>query len=142
MSNLDDLDRRIRNGSGKNTNSLLHFFLGIILVAVSIFMILQCTTVSTVWYTWRIGSFGMPNGAIVIPLLIGIGVLFYNSKSAIGLILVILGVLFILLTIILSVQIRFSTTSLYEYILMFGMFMAGAGLLLKSLFGNHKNYHK
>lgn len=141
MSRLDDLDDRIRNDSGgsKNSNTLLHFFLGIILVGISIFMIFQCTTVSTVWHTWRIGSFGVPNGAIVIPLLIGIGMLFYNSKSAIGLIVVILGVLFILVTLILSVQIQFETTSLYQYVLMFGSFMAGAGLLLKSLFGNQKN---
>lgn len=141
LSDIDDLDHRIRKGPDKENknNELLHFFLGIILVAIGIFMVFQYTTVSTVWYTWRIGSLGVPSGAVAIPLLIGIGLLFYNSKSVIGLLVVILGILFILVTIILSVQIRFTTTSLFEYVLMFGMLLAGAGLLLKSLFRSRKN---
>lgn len=135
MSKLDELEKHmIEPEKNKGGNVLLQFFIGFILFCVGVFMVFQCTTITMAWYSWSIGGFGFPQGAVIIPLLIGIGLLFYNSKSIISWLVFILGIVFVLVTIIMSVRIHFNTTSLFNYILMFGSILAGTGLLLKSLF--------
>ena len=49
-------------------------------------------------------------------------------------IIITLSVIFIIISIIMSIRINFVTTSMFDYILIFGMVAAGAGLLLKTLF--------
>lgn len=141
MSRMDELEKHLIDDpkKGDGDNILLNFFLGLILLAVGVFMVFQCTDVQADWYTWHIGSWGMPSGVVAIPLLIGIGLLFYNSKSIAGWIVATIGLAFILVTIIMSVHIRFRSTSLFNYILMFGSVLAGTGLLLRSLFKKRKD---
>lgn len=136
MSRMDDLEKKLINEPKKSGTDhvLLHFFMGMILLAAGLFMIMKNTYVGLSWYQWRIGGFGIPTGAIVLPLLIGIGILFFNGKSIIGWIVTVVGIVIIVLSIILSVEVRFATTSLYMFVLMFGCTFAGAGLLLRSLF--------
>lgn len=140
MSKMDDLEKRMIDKPEKANvdHTLLNFFLGLILFALGIFLVCRNTYVTTSWHIWHVGNIGIPTGVVAVPLLIGIGVLFFNSKSIIGWIVVVLGLVFLLASIILSVQIRFSTTSLFQYILMFGCIFAGAGLLLRSLFKKEK----
>lgn len=142
MSRMDDLEKHLIENPKKNDdddNILLNFFLGIILLAVGVYMVFQCTDVHASWHIWYIGGWGVPSGLVVVPLLVGIGMLFYNSKSIAGWIVSTIGVAIILATIIMSVQIRFRSTSLFNYILMFGTILAGTGLLLKSLFKKPKS---
>lgn len=136
MSRMDDLEKRLIDEpkKSKTDHVLLHFFMGLILLAAGIFMIMKNTYVGLNWYQWRVGGFGIPTGAILLPLFVGIGLLFFNSKSVIGWIVTVIGLVIIVLSIIMSVQIRFATTSMYMFVLMFGCTFAGAGLLLRSLF--------
>lgn len=76
----------------------------------------------------------MSSGTVTIPLIIGIIWYFCNSKSIVPKIIITLSVIFIIVSIIMSVRINFVTTSMFDYILIFGMAGAGAGLLLKTLF--------
>lgn len=135
MASLEDLENRMETESvrEKKDHTLLLFLMGIMLLALGVFMVFQTTKVTSSW-PWYIGSFRVPTGTVVIPLLIGIGILFFNSKSVWGWIVTILGALFVLLTIIMSVSIRFSTSSLFTFVLMFGSITAGAGLIMRALF--------
>ncbi len=119
-------------------HSVRDFVLGLLLVGVSIFVVFQSTTVSMSWYTYRIGSFGMPTGVIVLPLLISVGILFYNTKSVLGKYLFLISVVFIIVTLILSVKIQFQRTSMLSFVIMFGSFFAGAGLLAKTVLKSRK----
>lgn len=138
MSKLNNLENHLIDNPKKNTgkNTLLQFFIGIFMVGIGIFMVFQNTYVTMNWVSWHLGAFSVPTGVVSIPLFIGIGLLFYNSKSIINWIVAILGFLIILVTIIMSVSIIFKTTSLYVYVIMFGLIAAGVALLLKSLFIN------
>lgn len=118
----------------KEENELLQFFVGIILLGVGLFMLSKRVMVHSSWYVWRIGSFDLSSGTVTIPLIIGIIWYFFNSKSIIPKILITLSVIFIIVTIIMSVRINFVTTSMFDYILILGMAAAGSGLLLKTLF--------
>ena len=120
--------------SEKNNNDLLQFFIGIILLGVGLFMLSKRVLVHSSWYSWRIGSFDLSSGMVTIPLIIGIIWYFFDNKSIFAKILITLGIIFIIITIIMSVRINFVTTSLFDYILIFGMTAAGSGLLLKTMF--------
>lgn len=115
-------------------NELLQFFIGIILLGAGLFMLSKRVMVHSSWYVWRIGGFDLSSGTITIPLIIGIIWYFFNSKSIAPKIIITLSVIFIVLSIIMSVRINFVTTSMFDYVLIFGMSAAGSGLLLKTLF--------
>lgn len=115
-------------------NELLQFFIGVILLGAGLFMLSRRVMVHGSWYVWRIGGFDLSSGTITIPLIIGIIWYFYNSKSIVPKIIITLSAVFIVLTIIMSVRINFVTTSMFDYLIIFGMAAAGSGLLLKTLF--------
>ncbi|MCI8444600.1 MAG: hypothetical protein HFJ37_05585 [Clostridia bacterium] len=119
-------------------NELLQFFLGIILLGAGLFMLSKRVMVHSRWYTWHIGGFNLSSGTITIPLIIGIIGYFINPKSMIFKIIIVLSVIFIVISIIMSVSINFVTTSMFDYIIIFGMAAAGSGLLLKTLFKKRK----
>lgn len=68
--------------------------------------------------------------------------MFVKPDSVIPKIVIVLGVLFILVSIIMSVRLYFARTTLYEYILMFGMTAAGIGLMLRTLFAPRDKENK
>lgn len=115
-------------------NELLQFFIGVILLGAGLFMLSKRVMVHSSWYVWRIGGFDLSSGTITIPLIIGIIWYFFNSKSIAPKIIITLSIIFIVLSIIMSVRINFVTTSMFDYVLIFGMLAAGSGLLLKTLF--------
>ena len=115
-------------------NPELELLIGIVLLAAGLFMLSKRTMVHSSWYVWRIGGFDLSSGTVVIPLLIGIIWYFFNPKSIFPKIIITLGLIFIVLSIIMSVRINFVMTSLFDYILILGMAAAGAGLLLRTMF--------
>lgn len=108
--------------------------LGAVLVLAGIFLVFQNTRVYAAWHVWHIGSFGLPTGVVVLPLLAGIGMWVYRPRWLAAKIVVAAGLLFLLVTIFLSVQLRFVSTGLFNYILMFGALAAGLALLLRGWF--------
>ena len=119
-------------------NDALYFLLGIVLLSAGLFMLSKRVMVHSSWYIWRFGGFDLSSGTVTIPLIIGIIWYFFDSKSLIPKIIITLSVIFLILSIIMGIRINFVTTSLFDYILIFGMAAAGAGLLLKSMFKKNK----
>ena len=115
-------------------NDPLQFFIGIVLLGAGLFMLSKRVMVHSSWYVWQIGGFDLSSGTVTIPLIIGIIWYFINNKSIAAKILIVLSVVFIIVSIIMSIRINFVTTSMFDYILIFGMVAAGTGLLLKTLF--------
>ena len=102
---LNDLKTSTQNSAG---NDPLQFFLGIVLLGAGLFMLSKRVMIHNSWHIWRIGSFDLSSGTVVIPLIIGIILYFANPKSVIPKIFITLGVIF--------------------------MAAAGSGLLLKTVF--------
>ncbi len=129
---LEDAEKK----RSRNKNDLLMFFAGLLMFAGGVFMILQNIIVRTSWGTsfYHIGSWAVPNGMIMLPVLIGIVMLFVMDKKIFGWIVFGLGILFILLTIIMSVQISWKTSNAYMFLVMFGLAAAGGGMLMRVLF--------
>ena len=131
---IQKLKNNNKTEKGSEGNETLQFFLGIIMLGLGLFMLSKRVMVHSSWYIWRIGSFDLTSGLVTVPLIIGIIWKFYNPKSVIPKIIITLGVIFIIATIIMSIRISFMATSLYDYIIIFGLAAAGSGLLLKTVF--------
>ena len=140
MSRIDDIERALNKSPNekKDNNFLLYFLLGIVLLGAGIFMVSKNTYIVASMYVWHIGGMNISSGLVAIPLFLGIGMLFYNAKSFLGWIILILGGIWLILSIIMSVHIRFRTTDLFTYILMFGSIFAGAGFLLRAIIKGNK----
>ena len=129
--------KEMKKKEKKNQNDLLIFFVGLLMFGAGLFMVLQNAQVQSTWgygYFYHIGSWGIPNGLVLLPLIIGIAMLFLMERKIFGWIVVSLGVVFILLSIILSVRVVWRTTSVYVFVIMFGLVAAGAGMMIKVLF--------
>lgn len=124
------------NSKGSSDHELLQFFMGFLLFGGGIFWILNSFTVSSTWGGGYWSMFGMrlPTGTMLIPLLVGIGLLFFLDRKIIGGIVCCLGLLVILISLLTSLEFHAVRSSLYVYILMFSMTAAGAALLIKTLF--------
>lgn len=116
-------------------NILIEFLVGLVLLGVGLFWIFQSVSVTSSFGGFmRFGGFYAPNGTVIIPLLIGIIMLFLMERKVFGWIVTAIGIAVILIAIIMSVHLRFNGGSLYNYILMFGFTGVGGGLVIKSLF--------
>ena len=116
-------------------NPELELLIGFVLLAAGLFMLSKRVIVHTGWYMWRIGTFNLSSGTVIIPLLIGIIWYFYNPKSIMSKFIIGISIVFIVVSIIMSVSLNFMATSMFDYVLILGMSAAGVGLILKGNYG-------
>jgi len=105
------------------------FLLGLGLLIAGGYLLMQNVIVTTgFWQLWGFSPFGLT----LIPMSIGIGLLFYGKKIA-GWLLTGGGLLIIVVGVIAGLHIVFKPTSLFNTILMLGLMASGVGILAKSL---------
>ena len=121
------------NLPGEADHELLQFFLGFVMLGGGIYWALNMFEVTWNW-GFRIGSWNMTTGVMLVPLLVGIFLMFLMEKKTIGGIIAALGVVIIIIAMINSISFHARSASLYVYVLMFGLIFAGAGLVAKVLF--------
>lgn len=139
---LEKLYKELRNqdSSEENRNALLSFFIGLLMLGGGLFMIFNNLTVTSSWggyggHFFHIGSFSLPNGMIMFPIIVGIGMLFAMKKKIFGWIVLATGVVIVLLSVLSSTHLVWRSTNGYVFVIMFGLVAAGAGLVIKALFG-------
>ena len=81
------------------------------------------------WNMWGYNAFGLS----LVPLLIGIGFLFYDGRSIVGWFLAGAGALIIFLGIIAHLNIFFRPTTLFDTLLMLALLAGGLGLVARSV---------
>lgn len=123
----------IRNVGGTQ-GGLRHFMLGIVMTAIGGYLLFNQVQVhSQGYWRWGIGNYGTSFGMTLIPLLLGIGIMFVNGKSLAGRFLTGIGVLLIVVGIIANLDIHFRETSLFNTLLMLGLLAGGIGLVIRSV---------
>jgi len=126
--------RRIR-GAGGTPGGVGTFLIGLAMVVCGGWLVLNQVQVTSsysffgLWGWSRPGGFGLT----LLPMLVGIGALFFDGKSKIGWGLSIGGLLVVLLSVLMSLSIHWQQTSLLNTILMFGILAGGLGLVFRSL---------
>ena len=118
-----------RLSPGGTPGGLGTFLFGLALAIAGGYLILQQVQVTSgYWHWWGANTFGLT----LIPLVIGIGLLFFNGKSIAGWLLAGAGAVIIFVGILANLEIYFRTTSLFNTILMLTLFAGGLGLMARS----------
>ena len=106
------------------------FLFGLALAIAGGYLIMnQVQVTSGYWQWWGPNTFGLT----LLPLVIGIGLLFFNGKSIAGWLLAGGGAVIIFVGILSNLQVFFQPTSLFNTILMLTLFAAGLGLMARAL---------
>ena len=110
----------------------IEFYIGIISMAAGVFFLLSKSVVRSSFLGLTIGGINISTGIVVIPLMAGIIWLVNNPKSIIARIITIAGAIFIIASIIMTIRIYFTTTSLFDYLVMMVLIAIGVGLIIKA----------
>lgn len=122
-------DARFR-GAGGTPGGLGEFVIGLAMAAAGGYLVTQQVTVTSgYWMVWGHNAFGLS----LLPLLFGVALLFFNSRSILGWILLIAGAAIILAGILMNLQIYFQSTSLFNTLTMLVLLFGGLGLIARSL---------
>ena len=106
------------------------FLFGLALAIAGGYLIMnQVRVTSGYWAWWGPNTFGLT----LIPLIIGIGLLFFDGRSVAGWLLAGGGAVIVFVGILANLQIYWRQTSLFILILMLTMFVSGLGLMARSL---------
>src|SRR5438045_1932733 len=105
--------RRKFEGPGGTPGGLGEALGGLAMLVAGIYLVFDRVTVHTSFWHF-FGGAGSSFGVTLLPLLIGIGVLFFNGGSMLGWLLAGAGVLLILVGVLMNLDVYFRPTSLWN----------------------------
>lgn len=115
---------------GQAQGSFTQFLVGACAAAAGAYMLTSRVSVSSGWGRfWGFNSFGLA----LLPLLIGVALLFFGARAAVGWAFVAVGGAIIAGGILMNLSVYFRPTTLFDTIMMFGLVAAGLGLVARSL---------
>jgi hypothetical protein len=117
-------------GAGGTSGGIGMFLFGLAMAIAGGYLLTTQVTVTS--NSWRFGGYNA-FGLSLIPLILGIGLLFFNGRSIIGWLLTFGGAVIIFIGIITNLDIYFRPTSLFNTILMLVLLAGGIGLVARSL---------
>lgn len=118
------------NDVGGTPGGLRHFMLGFAMTCLGGYLLCnQVMVMGSYWSFYGAGTFGVT----LLPMLFGIGILFWNGRSVIGWLLTAAGALFIFAGVIANLHIYFRPASLFETIVMLTLLVGGLGLIARSM---------
>ena len=119
---------------GGTPGGLGSFLLGFAMTCVGGYLLSNQVMVgSGYWNFYGTNTFGIT----LLPMLIGIGMLFFSGRSVIGWLLTAGGALFILAGVIANLHIYFQPTSLFNTMVMLILLAGGLGLIARALRPHH-----
>lgn len=122
-------DRSLRDVGG-TPGGLGSFLIGLVMACVGGYLLTnQVLVTSSYWSLFGTNTFGIT----LLPMLIGVAMLFWNGRSAIGWLLTMAGGLFILAGVIANLHIYFAPTSLFNTIIMLVLLVGGLSMIARAL---------
>lgn len=122
------------NPPATSVKSDLCYFGGLGLILVGILMLFQHIRVGTSFFQ-MLGLGGQGFGLIILPLLLGIGWMIYDSKSRVAWLITAASCALIFFSVILSLVMTFPQMTLLSLVMMLLPFAFGGALLLKGMGG-------
>ncbi|SRR6266545_4716312 len=118
---------------GGTRGGLKLFILGLALAAAGAYLLLNQVQVHGGY--WRFGGhgYGSSFGLTLVPLLIGVALLFADGRSVAGWLLTGVGAVILVAGILANLDIHFQQTSLYNTLVMLILLFGGVGLIVRSV---------
>ena len=124
-------------GAGGTSGGSGQFFLGLVMMCGGFYLLLDSVMVSSSFSLgsrlYGIGGFGITGGIILVPLVIGIGMVFYNARSYLGWLIAVVSFFAMVFGVISSVSLDLRTMSAFHLITILVLAFGGLGLFLGSL---------
>lgn len=133
-SNASDILNRMENRSvgdaGCTPGGLGHFLIGFVMACIGGYLFTnQVKVVGSYWSFYGGNTFGIT----LLPLLFGVGILFWNGRSVVGWLLTVAGALFIFAGVIANLHIFFQPASLFDTLVMLVLLVGGLGLIARAI---------
>ncbi|HWS72547.1 MAG TPA: hypothetical protein VN605_10555 [Thermoanaerobaculia bacterium] len=117
-------------GAGGTSGGIGQFLFGFCMAVAGGYLLMTQVTVSSAY--WHFGGYSA-FGLALLPLIVGIGMLFFNGRSIVGWLLTLAGSVIIVIGIIANLEIYFRPTSLFNTVIMLVLLAGGIGLVARSL---------
>lgn len=118
------------SGAGGTEGGVGQFFLGLAMAVGGGWLLTnQVTVTSGFWGYFGHNTFGLS----LLPLVLGIGLLFFDGKSTFGWVLTVGGAAIIFVGILVNLRIYFEPTSLFNTLMMLALLAGGLGLVARAL---------
>jgi hypothetical protein len=131
-------------GAGGTNGGVGQFLLGVAMMCGGFYLLLNAISVnanfgmhSYLYQTSLFGSaFGVTSGMIMIPMIFGIGIIFFNAKNLLGWLLALGSLAAMIFGVIASIQFQLRPMSAFDLIVILVLAVGGLGLFLRSLKGS------
>ena len=121
---------------GGTPGGLGEFLIGFVMICVGAYLLTNQVMVGgSYWNFYGTNTFGIT----LLPMLFGIGMLFWNGRSVIGWLLTAGGALFVLAGVIANLHIYFRPASLFDTIVMLILVVGGLGLIARAMLPHRTN---
>ena len=123
-------NERLPNKVGGTNGGLGEFVLGLLMAVSGTYLLTNQVVVQTGF--WSYFGFSLA-GPLLLALLVGLGLLFFNGRSLPGWALTLLSLILMLIGVIVNLQLYFRPASLFFTVIMLTLLGGGIGLIARSL---------
>lgn len=123
-------------GAGGTQGGTGRFFIGLIMFLGGGYLLLNAIQVNNDFYMgyslFSLGRFQVTSGIIMIPFMIGVGMIFFNASNYVGWLLALGSLTLLIFGVISSTHFTLRPMSAFELIMILILLVGGLGLFLSS----------
>jgi len=127
-------------GAGGTHGGEFSFLIGLFMMIAGFYLLLSSIIVDSAFgfgmRLYGLGGFGITSGMLMIPFIIGVIFIFYNSKNYAGWLLCVGSLVALIVGVLARSQFRFAHMSAFDLIMILVLSFGGLGLFLRSLRSN------
>jgi hypothetical protein len=128
-------------GAGGTPGGIGYFLIGFLMMCMGFYLLMQSIIVTRTFGLgmglFHFALFGGPvtitSGMILIPLIFGIGIVFFNFRNLIGWALAIGSLAALIAGVLMNLNLTIRTMTLFDLLTILVLFIGGIGLFLRSL---------
>ncbi len=128
-------------GAGGTSGGIGQFFIGLAMMCGGFYLLLNAISVNSYFgmhnnifgFSMFGSSMGVTGGMIMIPMIFGIGMIFFNAKNWLGWLLFLGSLAAMIFGVITSIHFQLRHMSAFELIVIMILAFGGLGLFLRSL---------
>lgn len=126
-----------KQGAGGTDGGTGRFLLGFIMLCAGAYLFFRSVMVTTHfglgYGLFSFSGFQITGGMVMVPLIFGVGIIFYNSRNLAGWFLAGGSLVALIAGVIASINFSMRNMSAFDLIVIFVLFFGGLGLFLSSL---------